>query len=84
MRAVVTDRRVPLDYEPRIREYRLPHYGESNVSQVLEFCPFCGAELPPSLRDAYGDALEKLGLEFFDEPPEQFLSDAWWWPQPSE
>lgn len=77
MRAAIADLRTPLEYEPRLREYRIPR-RESESSQTLDFCPFCGAQLPPSLRDAYGDKLEALGLEFFEEPPEPFRSDRWW------
>ena len=74
------DSRVPIEYEPLLRAYRLPLSDETEISQRIWFCPFCGAELPPDLRDAYGDALEALGLEFFDDPPEPYRSDAWWWP----
>lgn len=80
MLAALEDVHVPIEYEPRLRAYRLRLDGETNASQRISFCPFCGAGLPPDLRDEYGDALEALGLEFFDEPPEPFLSDAWWWP----
>ncbi|MEM9725766.1 MAG: hypothetical protein AAF909_09910 [Pseudomonadota bacterium] len=46
---------------------------------LISHCPWCGAPLPASRRDAWFDALEALG---FDDPnhqevPAAFLSDAW-------
>jgi hypothetical protein len=34
-----------------------------DVIQTIEYCPWCGARLPSSLRDEYFERLEQLGLE---------------------
>jgi hypothetical protein len=45
----------------------------------MTFCPFCGARLPPSLRDAWFDKAEALGIgPPYDEMPAEYLSEAWW------
>jgi hypothetical protein len=39
-----------VDFSERFREYGfIVHDGSSSV-EVIRFCPWCGAKLPPSLR----------------------------------
>src|SRR5439155_14634076 len=67
-------------YLPKFNEYGLMvHDGGSSVV-LISFCPWCGAQLPESLRDRWFSELEALG---FDDPavqdiPERFESDAWY------
>jgi hypothetical protein len=60
----------------------LPQFGlaaNSSVFHLIEFCSWCGARLPPSLRDQYFNRLEALGLEPESaELPLDMRSDAWW------
>lgn len=58
----LADSRVPIRYVPKFREYGLEVTGSSAI-QGIEYCPWCGVELPASLRDEYFDRLEAMGLE---------------------
>lgn len=84
MKNAVNDSRVYLYYDPIKREYRLPLKG-LDAADVLYYCPWCGKELPRSLRDEYFEILEKeYGLDNYDiddnpeQIPEEFKSDEWW------
>lgn len=78
MRRFIEDDRVPIVYEPKFREYALA-LVESDAQQLIHYCPWCGAELPDSLRDRFFDDMERLGVDYPDEsPPPQYSSDAWW------
>jgi len=51
--------------------------GTSTVK--LDFCPWCGTELPPSLRDSWLEAVRNLGLDpWIDEVPDRYRTDEWW------
>lgn len=78
MSRFVTDTQVPVSYNARFREYSLSLQG-SGGHQLIDFCPWCGAELPGSLRDAFFDEMDRLGIEYPDEdPPEPYVGDVWW------
>jgi hypothetical protein len=65
-------------YVPKFREYGLP-YPDSESYQLINFCPWCGARLPASLRDEWFDRLSELGLEPEDPGvPAQMRTDEWW------
>jgi hypothetical protein len=78
MTQVLADDRVPLIYVPKFREWAVSVDG-GPAMQVISHCPWCGDELPASLRDQYFDTLERQGLEP-DDPdlPLHLRSDAWW------
>ena len=42
----------------------------------MEYCPWCGAKLPGSLRDEYFAILEKLGIDYPGD--EAMRSEKWW------
>lgn len=78
----LADPRVPIDYYPPFREYSL-RLRHSRASQAIGFCPWCGRDLPTSLRGTYFELLEETHseLSIFDDPtgiPEEFRTDAWW------
>jgi hypothetical protein len=74
----VDDPQVPIDYDPRFREYSLLLRGSGGL-QLIRHCPWCGARLPDSLRDLFFDEMDRLGLDYpDDEPPGAYLTDAWW------
>ena len=78
MTAAMRDPRVPISYLPKFREFGI-EIDDGRVVQVIEFCPWCGHELPTSLRDAYFDELDRLGLEPESSGlPLDLRSDAWW------
>ena len=70
---------LPLAYVPKFREYGLRVLDGGTSYIVLTFCPWCGARLPSSMREAWFDAVEKLGLEP-ESPalPLPYRSDLWW------
>jgi hypothetical protein len=67
-----------VSYSPRFREYGLLIHDGGSSFRLISHCPWCGAELPGSLRDAWFARLESLGLESDDTLPAELTSDAWW------
>ena len=67
-------------FDPRFNEYglRVHDGGSSNIT--IFFCPWCGENLPHSLREEWFNELEALGFDdpFSQEIPAQFRSDAWY------
>lgn len=57
------------------------HDGGSSYI-AINYCPFCGAKLPDSKREAYFDLLEQKGIwngkDTKEEIPEEFKTDEWW------
>jgi hypothetical protein len=75
----------PIVYSPRFREFGVRDVGPmAEGAYTFAFCPFCGLELPASLRSEYFDELEALGfddLDIFtsdDDLPAAFRDDTWW------
>ncbi|WP_433208553.1 DUF6980 family protein [Dactylosporangium sp. CS-047395] len=69
-------------YMPKFDEYGLPVRDGGSSMVVIGFCPWCGSRLPESRRDAWFDAMERLGVDpWEDDVPEEYLTDAWWKPE---
>ena len=51
---------VSILYVAKFREWGIPIPDGGTSFLELSFCPFCGAHLPPSLRDAWFDRAESL------------------------
>ena len=79
MREVLESEESALAYNPRFRDYSIA-YIDSDSVQIIDYCPFCGAKLPDSLRDEWFDRLEALGFDdpWVDDIPEEFRDDRWW------
>lgn len=89
---VAADDDVPIGYSPEVREWWLKlvdedpgdetaNWRDDTAAQCLAFCPFCGSELPSSLREEWFGLLRSSGIEdplWSDELPEDFTSDRWW------
>jgi len=47
---------------------------------AVQYCPWCGKELPPTKRNQWFDELEKLGIDdpVTAEIPPEFRSSEWW------
>jgi hypothetical protein len=76
---VLADPNILLVYDDKLREYGIPVQDGGSSMIVIEFCPFCGAKLPGSLRDEWFDRLELLGLDpGSPELPLDMRSGAWW------
>ena len=69
----------PLVYVPKFREYGVRVLDEGTSYVLLEFCPWCGKRLPSSMRDAWFDSIEAMGLEPESQNiPEEYRNDSWW------
>ncbi|GKS96693.1 hypothetical protein [Acidovorax sp. SUPP2825] len=66
-----------LEFIPKFREYGIT-YGNGGSYQAIDYCPWCGEKLPPSLRAAWFDVLDRIGLEPEDNIPLEMQSEAWW------
>jgi hypothetical protein len=51
-----------VSYSRRFDEYGLIVHDGGSSTILIEYCPWCGTELPASKRDAYFDELEKVAL----------------------
>ena len=77
--ALTPDEGVPLIYRPKFREYGIPIFDGGPAVMLIDYCPWCGAALPPSLRDEWFEEMQRRGLEpGDDQPPPDMLTDAWW------
>ena len=65
-------------HTPKFREYGIPVRDGGTSTVSIQFCPWCGADLPTSMRDAWFDELERLGIDpIEDEVPAKFQSQEW-------
>lgn len=67
-------------YSPKFDEYGLIVHDGGTSSISIYYCPWCGTKLPESKREAWFEAIEKLGIDDLDseEIPEKFKSEAWY------
>lgn len=79
LRHALNDSDVPLMYVDNFREYGLRVADGGSSYLLLLFCPFCGCELPRSLRDEWFERLDELGLEPEDPRVPMELRDGSWW-----
>jgi hypothetical protein len=66
-------------YNAVFHEYGLLiHDGEQSQSKVrIDFCPWCGAVLPDSLRHQWFDELERRGIDDPLDAPEDMRDGSW-------
>ncbi|WP_371867449.1 DUF6980 family protein [Duganella guangzhouensis] len=69
-----------VSYSEKFREYGLWIHDGGSSSISIAFCPWCGSELPESLRERWFVELEALGFDdpFGQEIPHRFKSGAWY------
>lgn len=73
----LSDERLPVTYWENLREHGILYIDGS--IQVIYFCPWCGTELPKSLRNEWFDRLRGMGFEPEDpRVPAAMLTDQWW------
>ena len=70
-------------YSDVFDEYGIIIHDGGSSYITINYCPFCGKQLPKSKRDIYFNILEN-DLNYSNEDiwdgkiPEEFKSDAWW------
>ncbi len=73
---------VIIHYNSRFREYGIVIHDGTLAVLLINFCPWCGAKFPESLRDKWFRAVKKEGYSFeqIDKEliPKKYISDAWW------
>jgi hypothetical protein len=75
----VIDPDIPIEYNDKFREYGIRILDGGSAILRISHCPWCGCELPASLRDEWLECLKALGLEPGDpEIPKKFLNSDWW------
>jgi hypothetical protein len=69
-----------IKYVAPFDEYGIPISDGGSSFIHVNYCPWCGAKLPPSKRDEWFKRLEDLGYEspLTDEVPEAFKSSDWY------
>jgi hypothetical protein len=78
MREVLETEESALEYQPAVRDYTIAYTDGASV-QRIDYCPFCGTQLPASLYDERIARLEEMGVEpFSDDVPPEYRDDRWW------
>jgi hypothetical protein len=71
-------------YDERFDEYgiwlRTGEDASASSWLTITFCPWCGADLPPTRRDEWFERVDALGVDPDDAPPE--LTTYGWWLEP--
>ena len=66
-------------YDPKFREYGIDYQEAFGGGvQLMTHCPWCGKNLPDSLRRKWFEELERMGLDPDGELPNNMLTDEWW------
>jgi hypothetical protein len=69
----------PLVYLSSFREFGLIASPAEPVLQKIDYCPFCGAKFPKSLRDEWFERIWEMGLDSNSQDiPDRFRGDEWW------
>jgi hypothetical protein len=79
MRRAVSSAEIPVDYEPKFREFGVRVLdGGTSVIQ-LKYCPWSGHRLPDSLRDRWFDELERRGIDpYGNDIPSEYSDERWY------
>ena len=67
-------------YYPHTDEFVTPIRDGGSSSLAIQYCPWCGKQLPNSKRDLWSDTLNSLGFDSLisDDVPAAYHTDAWW------
>ena len=74
---IVSEDRI-ICYWEKFREYGIPVHDGGSSMICIQYCPWCGKELPPSLRDEWFDRLERLGIKDPSRAPSEMQNGTWW------
>ncbi|WP_051940291.1 DUF6980 family protein [Stenoxybacter acetivorans] len=80
MRFFVDQNEIGLIYLAKYREFGFEYRDGGNSLQLIRFCPWCGSNLPSSLRDEWFDRLNDLGIDDCVDSriPELYQTSGWW------
>ena len=69
-----------ITYSPKFDEYGLIVHDGGTSSISIYYCPWCGQKLPESRRDAWFEALERIGIYDIEnqEIPEKYKGAKWY------
>ena len=69
-----------VEYIPMFREYGIPVLDGGTSYIRIEYCPWCGKELPSSMSDKWFELMEEMQIDPADlkRRPKDMRSDAWW------
>jgi hypothetical protein len=74
----------PIIYIEKFDEYGLKIYDGGNSSILIEYCPWCGQNLPKSKRDKWFDEIEALGINpWREDVPEKYKNGSWFKGKPN-
>lgn len=67
-------------YFAKFREFGIPVQDGGTSKITIGFCPWCGEDLPASLRERWFETLDEMGIDYDDKVrlPEEMKTDAWW------
>jgi hypothetical protein len=70
----------PVTYSKKFNEYSLKIMDGGSSSILIDFCPWCGENLPESKRHEWFDELEKLGIHdpWNESIPDRYQTDEWY------
>ena len=78
MKEALTDNEHPLYYSAAYQEFGLQLASKYEYS-ILNYCNWCGVQLPNSRRDQWFEELEAQGIDPWEQDiPINYLSSAWW------
>lgn len=79
MQSMLDFNEIGLVYISKYREYGLDYRDGGSALQIIYFCPWCGVELPKSLRNEWFDRLESIGIDPLDvNVPAKYTTSDWW------
>jgi hypothetical protein len=67
-------------YSQKFDEYGIPVRDGGHSYVCIDYCPWCGMQLPNSKRDLWFEKLRSLGYEnpLEDEIPKEFKTNKWY------
>jgi hypothetical protein len=84
MMAAVDNVEIPIVFTPKFREFGVKVLDGGTSTIELLYCPWCGKELPSSLRDRWFDELDRLGIDPIGTDVPAVFQDARWYLGPPE
>jgi len=79
MQHALGDSDIPLIWTPKFREIGVRVLDGGDSSILLRFCPWCGNQLPESLRSEWFEELERREVDpYGDGIPVEFLDERWY------